>query len=226
MDLAPEPTTFTGYRAVNTAFPPIALFDDVADADEFDVLHALQARTNPRLLNEAGHIELIPRKDIPFGITGCSYATAPFTHVNPAGSRFSDGSHGVLYMANEITTALAEVAHHQQAYWSGVVGLHYDRIVLRGLRCIFTADLVVDACCMPESGAIHAPDDYTASRAAGRMSRAAGDTGIRYESVRRPGNTCWGLFTPSVVRKIVQTNHYEMVWDGRRIGPPHQLTAL
>ena len=84
------------YRLVNSKFPPIALFDDVADADEFETLYQLQALTNPRLRNETGRLELIARAEIPFGIPGCSYATAPFTHVNPAGSRFSDGSFGVL----------------------------------------------------------------------------------------------------------------------------------
>ena len=80
------------YRLVNSKFPPIAIFDDVASADEFESLYALQAITNPRLANQAGRLELIPRADIPFGIPGCSYAAAPFTHVNPDGSRFSDGS--------------------------------------------------------------------------------------------------------------------------------------
>ena len=224
--LAPASATCTGYRAVNSPLPPIALFDDVADADQFDALYALQARTNPRMLNEVGHIELIAREQIPFGIPGCSYATGPFTHVNPAGSRFSGGSYGVLYIADTITTALAEVGHHQQLYWSGVVGLKFDRIVLRGLQCTFATDLVVDAGSIADGAAMSAQDDYTASRAAGRISRAAGDTGVRYESVRRPGNTCWGLFTPSVVKKIVHTSHYEMVWDGARISAPYQLTAL
>lgn len=37
------------YRLVNSKFPPIALFEDVADADEFEVLYQIQALTNPRL---------------------------------------------------------------------------------------------------------------------------------------------------------------------------------
>jgi hypothetical protein len=36
------------YRLVNSKFPPIALFDDVANADEFEVLFEIQALTNPR----------------------------------------------------------------------------------------------------------------------------------------------------------------------------------
>lgn len=92
----------------------------MADADEFEVPYQIQELTNPRLKNEVGRLELIRRSEIPFGIPGCSYATAPFTHVNPAGSRFSDGSFGVLYLADTLETALAEVKHHQSSYWSNV----------------------------------------------------------------------------------------------------------
>ena len=106
-----------GYRLVNSKFPPIDLFDDVADPDEFAALHALQSLTNPRLQTEVGDLALLPLEQIPFGIRGCSYAVAPFTHINPEGSRFSDGSFGVLYLADTLETAIAEVKHHQQAYW-------------------------------------------------------------------------------------------------------------
>ncbi|MDF2974655.1 MAG: uncharacterized protein K0R61_5105 [Microvirga sp.] len=37
---------------------------------------------------------------------------APFTHLNPKGSRFSDGSYGVYYAADRLSTAIAETAHH------------------------------------------------------------------------------------------------------------------
>jgi hypothetical protein len=130
---------------INSKFPPIALFDDVADASEFDALYQIQALTNPRLLNEVGVIEVIPRDQIPFGIPGCSYATASFTHVNPDGSRFSDGSFGVLYLADNMETALAEVAYHQNKYWSKVKNLSYGRFVFRGLTCRFTDAAMKDA---------------------------------------------------------------------------------
>ena len=105
------------YRLVNSKFPPIALFDDVADAATFEALYQIQALTNPRLQNEVGRLELIPRAEIPFGIPGCSYATAPFTHVNPEGSRFSNGRFGVLYPAANLISPLRddlEWAYHQR----------------------------------------------------------------------------------------------------------------
>lgn len=218
-------TEVTGYRLINSKFPPISLFDDVADADEFEVLYQLQARTNPRLLNEAGRIEQLPRHEIPFGITGCSYAVAPFTHINPAGSRFSAGSYGVLYQADAMPTALAEVRHHQQSYWQGVSGLEFERIVLRGLSCQFIQSGMVDISGLPEQhDEVYAPDDYSASRILGSAARKSGLPGLKYRSVRKSGQHCWALFTPKPVLSIVQNSHYEMIWDGRRISSVNRIS--
>ena len=203
------------YRLVNSKFPPIALFDDVADADEFETLYQLQALTNPRLQNETGRLELIPRTEIPFGIPGCSYATAPFTHVNPAGSRFSDGSYGVLYLAASLDAALAEVRHHQNLYWSKVDGLNYERFVFRGLSCLFDEGGTLDATALGISDSIYDPEDYSAAQCLGGQVRQAGHTGLRYLSVRKAGEDCWALMTPKPVLSIIQTAHYEMIWNGR-----------
>ncbi|WP_426143597.1 RES family NAD+ phosphorylase [Pseudomonas sp. DWP3-1-2] len=203
------------YRLVNSKFPPIALFDDVADAEEFEALYQIQALTNPRLLNEAGRLELIPLADIPFGITGCSYATAPFTHINPSGSRFSDGRYGVLYLADTLDTALAEVQYHQNEYWSKVESLSYERFVFRGLSCAFNDAGMLDASHLPMTDPIYDPDDYTHARRLGREVRNTGSNGLRYRSVRAPGQLCWALMKPRPVSSIIQTAHYEMVWNGQ-----------
>lgn len=203
------------YRLVNSKFPPIELFDDVADADDFDVLYQLQELTNPRLQNEIGRLELIARKEIPFGIPGCSYATAPFTHVHPLGSRFGDGSFGVLYLADNMDTAVAEVRHHQGLYWSNVPGLSYERFVFKGLGCSFDQAGMKDLTSIPLTDPIYAPDDYSYARHVGREARQNGCPGLRYHSVRAPGNVCWALLTPRPVTSIIQTAHYEMIWNGQ-----------
>ncbi|MGF1765604.1 hypothetical protein [Aliivibrio kagoshimensis] len=75
--------TLVGHCLINTKYPPIALFDDVASPEEFDMLYAIQSLTNPRILDEVGDISLLDHSDIPFHCErGRSYAVAPFTHIN------------------------------------------------------------------------------------------------------------------------------------------------
>lgn len=220
-----EGDSLQAYRLVNSKFSPIAFFDDVADAADFEALYQFQAMTNPRLLNEVGRLELIPREHIPFGIPGCSYAMAPFTHVNPAGSRFSDGSFGVLYLADRMDTAITEVRHHQERYWSNVQGLNYERFVFRGLTCSFTDAGMRDATAVPLADPIYAPDDYTRSQQLGSEAKRAACPGLRYNSVRSPGHVCWALLTPRPVTSIIQAAHFEMIWSGEIISVNRITTA-
>lgn len=214
-----------GVRLVNSKFPPISLFEDVATADEFDALYALQALTNPRLLNEMGVLNLLPVAERPFGIVGAGYAVAPFTHVNPQGSRFSNGDFGVLYIADTLETAIAEVRYHQQRYWQGVQGLHYDRLVFRALVCRYDALPCADASALPLDDAIYHPTDYNAAQQLGAQLRQMGMVGLRYRSVRQFNALCVALFTPRQLHSLLQSCHLEMIWDGQQICGVHQLSS-
>ena len=213
------------YRLINSKYPPVSVFDDVADADEFDALFALQALTNPRLQAQAGNLTLLPRHEIPFAITGCSYAVAPFTHVNPAGSRFSDGRFGVLYLADSVQTAVSEVAYHQGCYWSKVPGLAYERFVFKALSCEFTDVSLTDLTRLSPQHAIYAKEDYSAAQALGIRLRSQGSAGVQYFSVRNSGAICWGLFSPQYVTQMLQSAHYEMIWQNGNISAVNQIVS-
>lgn len=210
------------YRMINSKFPPITLFDDVLDEEDFETAYALQALTNPRHLNALGDLNLIPTHEIPFGIKGVNYVTAPFTHVTPDGSRFSDGSFGILYLADTSETAIAETRYHQEKYFRNVAGLHYDTVDMRCLKVTFTAK-VINAVSIKEN---HAPDDYSAARVYGAQLKKSGEAGIQYRSVRHKESICWGLMSPSYVESAVQTQHFEFVFDGKGISKVRELTIM
>ncbi len=71
------------YRLVNGKYPPIHIFDDVADQGDFDALYAVQALTNPRLQMQVGELHRVPEARRPWGIPGCNYALGPFVHLSP-----------------------------------------------------------------------------------------------------------------------------------------------
>jgi len=213
-----------GYRLINSKFPPIYLFDDVASPEEFELLYELQARTNPRLQNEVGRLELIAIQDIPFGIPGCAYATAPFTHINPYGSRFSSGQFGILYIADTMETAIAEVKYHQQRYWQKVEQLNFERFVLRGIHITFKQTGMQDLTHLPRDHPIYHPNDYSNAQALGQQAYEQRHVGFKYHSVRAPKHYCWALFTPKTVTACVQSAHYEMIWDGENISSVNKLS--
>ena len=88
--------------------------------------------------------------------------------------------------ADNMETALAEVRHHRELYWSGVVGLNFERFVFRGLSCQFDEAGLLDATTVALTDPIYDPNDYSAARQFGRQLRQDGFAGLRYRSVRKP----------------------------------------
>lgn len=207
----------TAYRLIPSKYPPKSLFDDVANHEEFEILFAIQELTNPRIRNEVGNLNRVPAEERPYGIRGCNYALGPFVHLNPAGSRFSNGDFGVYYAAEDVQTAIAETRHHQQNYFSGIVGLKFDRLSMRCLKTQFTASLRDIRGDDFKEHECYNKDNYSVSQQLGAALKMNNDVGIAYTSVRLAAKTCYALFSPNVIKDIIQTTHYEYIWDGEKI---------
>lgn len=204
------------FRLIPSKYPPVSLFDDVADQSEFEAVYAVQSLTNPRLREEIGETARVPPEERPFGIAGMTYAMAPFTHLNPDGSRFGSGEFGVFYAAAERNGAIAETVYHMEK-WLGYTAMEPQEIDMRCLKSVFSATLVDIRDKSYRSTALYDPDSYTAPQAFGKAIKKLGLPGLAYDSVRSPGTDCYGLFSPAYLKSVIQCQHYSYCWDGRRI---------
>ncbi len=214
------------YRLINSKFPPINLFDDVAEQGEFEALYDVQKMTNPRIQNEVGNLNLLPPNEIPYNITGCNWAIAPFTHIRPEGSRFSNGTYGIYYAAKDIDTAIKETVYHQEKYLKKVSGFKYDRLVMLTLCTTFSAELVNIADPLIDDQDWYALDNYRSSQQLGASVKKDGLAGIFYGSVRNKYSHCYALFTPKCIDEIVQGSHYEYIWDGSCISTVSEISCI
>ncbi|MCA1779849.1 MAG: RES family NAD+ phosphorylase, partial [Xanthomonadaceae bacterium] len=98
-------------RIVPSCYPPIDPFEEVADSDDLEAVFAVESLTNPRIRTQVGSLSLVPEADRISG-PGTSPIMAAFTHPNTAGSRFSPGSYGIYYAADDEQTAVAETRYH------------------------------------------------------------------------------------------------------------------
>jgi len=214
------------YRLMPSKFPPIALFEDVANHQDFEVLFSIQAITNPRLRQEVGNLNCVPPEERPYGIRGCSYALGPFVHLNPYGSRFSRGQFGVYYAAADVQTAIAETRYHQEKYFSLIEGLKYDRLSMRCLKTLFTAELHDISVQQYRQSEWYDPDNYHSSQQLGDQLKKINSQGIAYDSVRSPGNLCFGLFSPKYIVDVIQAAHYSYIWDGQKISVAMEMLTV
>ncbi len=200
------------YRIVPSRFPPVGLFDRIADPADLDAVFALEAMTNPRLREEAGTLQLVPPSRRISG-PGSTPVMAAFTHLNPEGSRFSDGSWGVFYAAHSVATAVEETVYHRERFLAAT-GEPACEIPMRCYRTSLDCKLHDLRGGWRE---VHDPDVYTAGANLARVLRQAGSNGVVYDSVRHPGGECIAAFYPDVVAPCVQAQHLTYRWDGQRI---------
>lgn len=205
------------WRIIASRYPPIDLFERVApDPAVWEALIALEALTNPRMRDKAGQIALVPPGERVAG-PGASYVMASFTHLNPKGSRFSDGSYGVYYAAAALGTAIADTVHHFEAFardGGDPPRAEAMRVLVGSVDADFEA---ADALAPAQRAAVLDPGDYSASRAYGAAQRAAGANGIVYPSVRDAGGQCLAAFRPRAVGVPRQERHLQYRWNGERV---------
>lgn len=202
-------------RIIRSVFPPIDLFEDIAEPEDWPLLIAAEQKTNPRLMETIGNIDLVPAERRVGGL-GASYLMAPFTHTSiDRPSRFSDGRLGVLYIASDFETAVHETAHHHALFMAatnedpGWVSQFRELLIdvnarLHDIRGLGGFDEVLD------------PVDYTSSQRLAASFRTADSEGIAYPSVRGDGE-CVGLFFPDLAHNPRQGRHLAYHWNGTRV---------
>jgi hypothetical protein len=212
------------FRVIPSRYPTIDLFERVADPADWEVLYWIESLTNPRLRDQVGDIELVPPEDRAFG-PGGSVIMAPFTHLDPTGSRFADGTFGAFYAAASLATSIAETRFHREIFLRATRQgpLELDmRSYLADVSARFT-DIRGMRARMPD---IYDPDSYAASQAFGRRLKLNDSNGIAYDSVRHPDGECLAIFRPRLIQNLRQGVHLRYVWDGTRISQVYELRQV
>jgi hypothetical protein len=212
------------YRIVASRMPTIHLFERVADPSDWEALYALESLTNPRIRDQIGELHLVPRADRVSGINA-SIVMAPFTHLSPQGTRFTDGRFGAYYAAESVETSIAETRFHRENFLRATAQPPIElemRCYLADVACVMH-DLRRRRLELPE---VYDPSSYGASQSLGRALRAEGSNGIAFDSVRRDGGECVAVFRPRLVQNVRQGMHLRYSWDGTAISQVYEIRAV
>ena len=205
-----------GVRIIRSVFPPIDLFEDIAEPEDWPLLISAEQKTNPRLMETIGNIDLVPAERR-VGGQGASYLMAPFTHTSTdRPSRFSDGRLGVLYIASDFETAVHETCHHHARFMAATSEAPGWISQFRELQISVDTRLHDIRDEVPDAAVLLDPDDYSQAQRFGAKLRASGSDGIVYLSVRGEGD-CVGLFYPDVALNPTQGRLLDYHWDGESV---------
>ena len=212
------------HRITRSRFPPVALFEDIADPADWNAILSAEAKTSTRLVEHVGMLDLVPEERRVAG-AGASWAMAPFVHASTdRPSRFSDGSFGVCYAGDCIEVALFETMHHHAAFMAATKEAPGWTSDFRELVGVLDAELhdVTDTGRFAE---VHDPESHATSQNIGAMLRAANSNGILYRSVRFPEGLAVALFWPDVAGIPAQGERFSYYWDGGQVSQVRNLSS-
>jgi RES domain-containing protein len=182
-------------------------------------LSELDGATNDRLLGEEGLLPGISVQELVYGVGYASIVNAAFTHKNPAGSRFNDGTRGAWYAGVERSTAVAEVAYHRAQQLTNIDWKEEERATYDDYLADFTTEFH-DLRGAESDGTSRQyrkflkpapiPACYAESQQLARKLLASKSNGLIYPSVRNPGGTCIACFRPALVYHVRRDARIEL----------------
>jgi hypothetical protein len=203
------------YRIIPTRFPTRDLFAPVSPPGDWGALEALADLTNPRLQQKETAYGMFPPEDCARG-DGADLVMATFTHLNPSGSRFSDGTYGVYYAAHFLDGAISETVYHRQIFFrhSTLPAMDFDmQVIVARIEGHFH-DLRKN---LPDPRALDAGDYSASQKLALALRTQHHSQGIVYPSVRHAGATNVAVFLPKAISDCRKTMHLVYIWDGASI---------
>jgi len=200
-------------RIIRSIYPPIDLFEDIADPADWEALASAEAKFNPRIRDSIGDLAKVPVARRVTG-TGASWVMAPFVHCSPLRpGRFTDGSFGLYYAGDSTEVAIAETIHHHTRTMLATDEAPGWTSQFRGLIGSVDADMD-DVSGMAD---LLDPNDYGPSQVFGAERRAAGSDGITWPSVRFAGGNCIAAFWPDEVLIPAEGEHFAYHWNGSAV---------
>jgi len=172
------------------------LFDDLTDdVDAWQSAQQLELETKPKVFTKQTPVIHRPFEESEWN------SVIGFPFLNSTQSRYSDGTYGVWYGADDLETTVCETVHHWRTKLlsdaEGFLkpGVSIERKVY--LVCCDSAliDLRPLVQKFPE---VCYPDDYTATYAIGRKMHHEGHPGLVSKSARCKGDI-YAIFTPDVL---------------------------
>ncbi len=211
----------TSYRIVAARLPRINIFEEISEPGDLDRVLALEALTNPRLREAAGHLKHVALEDRVVG-PGAAFVMAPFAY--PHVGRFTDGTYGVYYAGRELQTAIAETTYHRSLLWLDTNEMPFvseNRLIEARVQA-----RMEDAKQQTNASELLSPSEYGPSIVFGRRVYERGGDGVIWPSVRDPRGICVGGFRPRPFSSARTTTYLGYRWNGKTIDDVFEMSSL
>lgn len=193
---------------IPSRFPPISLYERLTEHHQTEFAE-LESRTNPRLREK----QKLLNATTPYGVEPPllqNWNHAPFTYINPEGSRFFDINTATLEVFDELQTALAVSVRKRETFLGRTQEKAIDldmRVLTRQVKGRFLD-------CRHLSRNLE-----STKRQLGRLilKKYCEIDGILFSPVERPNSIAVAVLNGHTLGNAVQGEHFRFVWDGQKI---------
>lgn len=203
------------WRIIPSRNPPVDLYQRVAPREDWKAVIDVELLTNPRVRELSGGLGLVRPEDLKGGATQ-NWILAPFTYLNPEGTRFSDGSFGSCFLAKDLAIALLESIRLRERFLSftNQKAVRLDmRVIKTDVAGEFEVEPGEDA--YAEAGSRHA---YWKTR------QLDGSDGVYFRAAELVNGECIEAFRPRFMTRAVQERHLTYTWDGTHIAEVYDFS--
>ena len=205
-------------RIIRSLYPPIDLFEDIADPADWPLLISAEQKTNPRLMETTGNLDLVP----PGQAQGGTWRELPDGALHPFQRRPAQPFQRRRRSAFSMP-AIPSKSRYSRRFFTMAGSWRAPTNPPDGPRNFARSCSTSTRDCTISEAAILTfrpaldPDEYAQSQALGARLRAVGSDGLVYPSVRLRAAQCVGLFYPDCAANPIQGRHLDYHWDGARV---------
>lgn len=213
------------WRVIPTRYTEDRILSKVADSKkDLDILADVEQMTSSRRRQADDEVSLVRPADRVTG-PGSQFIMAPFTYVNPEGSRFCDATHGVYYTSRTLATAIEETKYHR-ALFLRTTKEGPMRLEMRVLTAQLEGDLHDIRGQQKKYPELYHWSRYSASQTLARDLIDDDSYGVVYDSVRDKGGECAAIFRPPVLSRCRSEKLLAYDWNGSEIVRVYEMREI
>ena len=206
--IATRQIDWDAWRIIPSRNPPIDLYRRIAPVEDWSSIIKVELLTNPRVREMREGLGLVRPEDMSGGATQ-NWILAPFTYLNPEGTRFSDGTYGTCFLSEMFGAALSESIRLREKFLRSTAQSS-TRLDMRVIKT--TVKGMFDDATM-----LSASENDVAHKKFWKERQRDGCDGVYFHLNSRSNCCCVEAFRPRFLTKATQERHLTYTWDGQTI---------
>ncbi|MDX1921080.1 MAG: RES family NAD+ phosphorylase [Candidatus Caenarcaniphilales bacterium] len=203
------------WRIISTRYPPINIYESVADQNELEAIKIVESFTSPRINDLIHKIEVLPEEERIYGIQGADIIMASYCYSSDG--RFSkENDLKAIYVAKKVETAIEETKYHTAKRFLNARIQEAEEDV-RILSLTLDGELADIRNLQSKHSDLYNPDSYIASQAYAEYLRKLNYDGILYSSVRDIEGECAAVFRPKLFKNCTTAGFLKYIYKNGKI---------